>query len=67
MQSDFEVLHDEITALYPSGDHVVLEVYVKSKLRKERGGNPPGFEQAKYELFIYKLRDGKICESRSYV
>jgi ketosteroid isomerase-like protein len=67
MQEDFEILHDEITGLYPSGDHVILEVLVHTKLRNERRGNPPGFEQTKYELFIYKFRDGKICESRSYV
>ena len=63
----FAVLHDDIIGLYPSGDHVILEVSVYSKLAKEYKGNPPGHEKTKNELFIYKFRDGKICESRSYV
>jgi ketosteroid isomerase-like protein len=67
MQDTFEVLHDEIIGLYPSGEHVILEVEVYSKLRREYKGRPPGFEQTKNELFIYRFRDGKICESKSYV
>jgi ketosteroid isomerase-like protein len=67
MKETFAVLHDDIVGLYPSGDHVVLEVQVYSKLAKEYKGQPPGTEKTKYELFIYKFRDGKICESRSYV
>jgi hypothetical protein len=67
MQQTFAVLHDDIIGLYPSGDHVILEVSVHSKLAKEYKGNPPGFEKTKNELFIYKFRDEKICESRSYV
>jgi ketosteroid isomerase-like protein len=67
MQQTFAVLHDDIVGLYPSGDHVILEVQVYSKLAREYKGNPPGYERTKYELFIYKFRDGKICESRSYV
>jgi ketosteroid isomerase-like protein len=67
MQKTFAELHDEIVGLYPSGDHVILEVFVHSKLAQEYKGNPPGHEQQKHELFIYKFRDGKICEARSYV
>jgi ketosteroid isomerase-like protein len=67
MQQTFAVLHDDIIGLYPSGDHVILEVSVYSKLAREYKGNPPGHEKTKNELFIYRFRDGKICESRSYV
>jgi ketosteroid isomerase-like protein len=67
MQQTFAVLQDEIVGLYASGDHVILEVKVYSKLAREYKGSPPGFEKTKYELFIYRFRDGKICESRSYV
>ena len=67
MQQTFAVLHDDIIGMYPSGDHVILEVSVYSKLAREYKGNPPGHEKTKNELFIYKFRDGKICESRSYV
>ena len=67
MQQTFAVLHDDIIGLYPSGDHVILEVSVYSKLATDYKGNPPGTEKTKNELFIYKFRDGKICESRSYV
>jgi ketosteroid isomerase-like protein len=65
-QQRFAVLRNDIVGLYPSGDHVILEVSVYFKLAMEYKGNPPGFERTRYEIFVYKFRDGKICEARSY-
>ena len=60
------MLFDEPTsALDPELIGEVLNVM--KKLAKEYKGNPPGHEKTKNELFIYKFRDGRICEERVYM
>lgn len=62
----FSSLHNDIVGIYPSGDHVILEVVATFTLAKEHKGQPAGTQRQQHELFVYRFEDGRIAETRAY-
>jgi steroid delta-isomerase-like uncharacterized protein len=62
----FDHLSNEIVDVCASGQTVVLEIIARGTQVRELEGTAAGRVLDTSELFVYRFRDGKICEARCY-